>query len=146
MARIAMLALKNFPFGGHNVRKGREFSAPSNMAARFLIEAKLADFAPAAQTADPEMVAEVEAALGPATSFTNTQAAEPMPVASADPIAATTTTDAPSADAAEPAPTPVDEQPAEHPTEAPAEPAHVEPVKPRRTYRRRDMTAEGSEG
>lgn len=139
MARIAMLALKNFPFGGHNVRKGREFNAPSNMAARFLIEAKLADFAPAVP--EPEPTAAPAAA--PAAAVEVPIAA---PVADLSPAQVAAIIELSRDLLAESETLQPAEQPAEQPTQAPAESAPPEPVKQRRTYRRRDMTAEGNEG
>lgn len=138
MTKIALVSLQRHVYAGRRLKPGDEFEARGQSDARLLIALKRADFAPAVPEPEPELAAAPAAVV-------ELPIAAPVAIEPA-PAPEVVTTDAPSADAAEPAPTPVDEQPAEQPPQAPAESAPAEPVKPRRQYKRRDMTAEGSEG
>jgi outer membrane biosynthesis protein TonB len=137
MTKIALVSLQRHVYAGRRFKPGDEFEARGQSDARLLIALKRADFAPAMQEPEPQPAAATVAAV-------ELPIAAPVAIEPAPPPDAAT--DAPSAETAEPTPTPADDQPAEQPTQAPAETAPAEPVKPRRTYRRRDMTAEGSEG
>lgn len=138
MAKVPLIAKRSLLYAGRRVASGAEFEARTGQDARLLIAIGHADFAPAGASA--EEVATLMAAVPAA--FVE----EPPPQ-----VAGSWEHPAPNASPPfdpSPAVEVVAEQPAaepaaEAPPPAPAE--DVPPVKPRRTYRRRDLTAEGSE-
>jgi hypothetical protein len=138
MTKIALTALKAFPYAGKRLKAGQEFMARGVSDARVLIAIKNADFAPAMQH-DPEPE---PLSAAPAVDVE-------LPIAAAAPIEAEQATsaaaDTPSADTAEQQPAEPEQPAADQAAEASTEPA-AETPKPRRRYQRRDMTAEGSEG
>lgn len=128
MATVPMIAKRPLLYAGRRVASGAEFEARTGQDARLLIAIGRADFAPAGAPAEEveTLMAAVPAAF---VEEPPQQVAAPTPAE-----------DAPVVEAAAEA---VSEPAAEVPPPAPSD--DVPPVKPRRTYRRRDLTAEGSE-
>lgn len=117
MAKIPLIARRSFLYAGRRLAAGVEFGARTQSDARLLLAIGHADFAPQGP-AEPEQP----------QPWSLPPAEPPAPVAAV-------------------VEAPVDEAPAEAPAEVPASEsaAEAQPVKPRRQYRRRDLTAEGSE-
>lgn len=140
MAKIPLIARRSFVYAGRRLQTGAEFGARTQSDARLLIAIGHAEFAPEDaeddQAADVQIVAVVETpAPAPAAAVVET-AAEAAAEVPADPPA--------QPPAEEPSAEPVAET---APAAAPADGEDVSPRtgKPRRQYRRRDLTAEGSE-
>lgn len=133
MATVPMIAKRPLLYAGRRVASGAEFEARTGQDARLLIAIGRADFAPAGAPAEEveTLMAAVPAAF---VEEPPQQVAAPTPAE-----------DAPAVEVAaeQPAAEPAAEPAAQVPPPAPAE--DVPAVKPRRTYRRRDLTAEGSE-
>lgn len=136
MAKVPLIAKRSLLYAGRRVASGAEFEARTGQDARLLIAIGHADFAPAGEPdsipfrADNVCTPADAPVVDVAVSWER-----PAPNAS-PPFDPSPTSEVV---AAEPAAEPVAEpQPAPPVAEAP-------PVKPRRTYRRRDLTAEGSE-
>lgn len=132
MAKVPLIAKRSLLYAGRRVASGAEFEARTGQDARLLIAIGHADFAPAGE---PDSIPfRADNVITPADA----------PVVE---VAASWEHPAPNASPPfDPSPVAevVAEQPAaEVPLPAPAE--DVPPIKPRRTYRRRDLTAEGSE-
>lgn len=128
MAKVPLIAKRSLLYAGRRVASGAEFEARTGQDARLLIAIGHADFAPAGE---PDSIPFRADNVGTPAAFVE----EPPQVAAPAPAE-----EAPVVEAAAEA---VSEPAAEAPPPAPAE--DVPPVKPRRTYRRRDLTAEGSE-
>lgn len=129
MAKIPLIAQRSFLYAGRRLAAGVEFGARTQSDARLLIAIGHADFAPQGPV-EPEQP----------QPWSMPQAETPAPQ--------------PAAVVEEPPPVEVPEAPAVDeapPSEPPAAEADVQPDisprtgKPRRSYRRRDLTAEGSE-
>lgn len=136
MSKVPLIAKVSLLYAGKRVASGAEFEARSQSDARLLIAIGKADFAPAGEPdsipfrADNVSTPADAPVMDVAVSWEH-----PAPNAS-PPFDPSPTSEAV---AEQPAADPVaDQQPAPPVEEAP-------PVKPRRTYRRRDLTAEGSE-
>lgn len=155
MTKIALTALKAFPYAGKRLKVGQEFMARGVSDARVLIAIKNADFAPAMQ-AEPEP--EPATALDVALPVAAPVEAEVASTAGASPLAVAPLHDFWShtgpkgglsveqqLDELERAPLAEQQPAADQVAEPSAEPA-AEAPKPRRRYQRRDMTAEGTEG
>lgn len=128
MATVPMIAKRPLLYAGRRVASGAEFEARTGQDARLLIAIGHADFAPAGASAEEveTLMAAVPAAF----------VEEPPPqVAAPAPAEEAPVFEAPAEPVSEPA--------AEVTPPAPAD--DVPAVKPRRTYRRRDLSAEGSE-
>ncbi len=124
MSKIAMVALKEHRYGGRLLKPGDRFETAGKSHARLLHAVKNADYAPA----PPAIVAKppVAPVVAPA------KVAPPVEALAEKPTAA----------------------PAVEPPKPPTTPAHTAApeseeaaaARVKRQYRRRDMTAEGSEG
>lgn len=140
MAKVPLIAKRSLLYAGRRVASGAEFEARTGQDARLLIAIGRADFAPAGA---PESIPfRADSVSTPADAPVAEVAASwehPAPNASPpfDPSPAVEVA------AEQPAAEPAAEPAAQVPPPAPAE--DVPAVKPRRTYRRRDLTAEGSE-
>ena len=136
MAKVPLIAKRSLLYAGRRVASGAEFEARTGQDARLLIAIGHADFAPAGE---PDSI-----------PFRADNVSTPADAPVVD-VAVSWEHPAPNASPPfDPSPTSevVAEQPAAEPVAdpQPAPPvAETPPVKPRRTYRRRDLTAEGSE-
>lgn len=119
MAKIPLIARRSFLYAGRRLAAGVEFGARTQSDARLLLAIGHADFAPQGP-AEPEQP----------QPWSLPPAEPPAPVAAV--------VEAPPVEEA-----PADVPPASEPVSEPA--TEAQPVKPRRQYRRRDLTAEGSE-
>ncbi len=135
MPRIPLIARRSFLYAGRRLERGAEFGARTQSDARLLIAIGHAEFAPQVDAeADPEALQVVVIAPAPAAAVVETSA-ETAAEVPADPPAQPPA-EAPSAE-------PVAEtSPAAAPADGEESPRTG---KPRRQYRRRDLTAEGTE-
>ncbi len=136
MAKVPLIAKRSLLYAGRRVASGAEFEARTGQDARLLIAIGHADFAPAGE---PDSI-----------PFRADNVCTPADAPVVD-VAVSWERPAPNASPPfdpSPAVEVVAEQPAAEPAAEVTPPAPAEdvpPVKPRRTYRRRDLTAEGSE-
>jgi len=123
MAKIQLIAKRPFLYAGKRLASGAEFNARTHSDARLLIAIGHADFAPQGPV-EPEEPQPWSVAQQPPETVAIEVTAQPVDEAPAEVL-------------------PVEEPASDAASTAPAEEAPI--AKPRRQYRRRDLTAEGSE-
>lgn len=130
MPPIEMIALKPLTYAGKRRKTGEEFPVRGQSDARVLIAIGSADFAPADEEDLPPAPPETVRVAAPAPAPIEQPAAAETPKPGPEPETRTEAAEPPAGDAT------ASESPAAGAAEPDAE------AKPRRTYRRRDLTAE----